>query len=332
MRACPAAASRARLSLRSTRSHVAAFGSRSSRLAFSRLTGSSAGCGHAVVVAADAVLVQPRRDTSRPRRAALRAPRAGVGAGHRGHRRLRDERCTPRATTSSDAPARTFFIAATSALVFSAVFFSSLLVRQRRRLRRRIVRPEVHQLAQRRDDVFALVAPRLVDAADRCCICAGGGGGSGFSASSSGVRLSLLTASSFAPAATSARIASVPAHGDGLVQQRRAVRRSWRSDSAPACEQHLQRFDRLASSPPRGTAARRCARTPARRQTARRGRPPSPSSPASCRRSRSCRATARRGGVRRPGLFFTSAGLHSTFAPCASISFSASTSEAIAAR
>ena len=96
--------------------------------------------------------------------------------------------------------------------------------RQRRRHRRRIVRAELHQLAQRGDDVLTRVALRLLGVRESLLL-PGGGGGSGFSASSSGVRLSLLTASSFAPAAASARMIATCRAVHRLMQRRRAVRR-----------------------------------------------------------------------------------------------------------
>ena len=83
--------------------------------------------------------------------------------------------------------------------------------------------------------------------------------------------LSLLTASSFAPFSTSARMTSTPADRDGLVQQRRAVRRL-RVGIGAGLQQHLERLDGLAV---RRLAERRRTETIEsrdRRQTTRRVR------------------------------------------------------------
>ena len=154
----------------------------------------------------------------------------------------------------------------------------------------------------------------------------GGGGGSGFSASSSGVRLSLFTASSFAPAATSARMIGDLPRRDGLMQQRRAVGILGVRIRAGG-EQHLHRFERLAV---RRFAERRRSETLEAGAGGERRAAPAVERHHH-RRLADVGVHAAPAAAVAPS-FFTSAGLHSTLAPLAIISFSASTSAATAAR
>ena len=153
--------------------------------------------------------------------AAARASRT-AGARRRCRRDLRQQRRRARRARRSGrgSPAPSSFLARPP-LVSSAFFV--LLGGQRRRHGRGIVGTELHQLAQRGDHFLTRVTldaevrqdPLLTPEA----------AAAGFSASCSGVRLSLLTASSFAPAATSVRMMATCRAVHRLVQRRRAVRR-----------------------------------------------------------------------------------------------------------
>ena len=182
------------LSLRSTRSHVAACGSRSSRLADLEVDRIVGRLRRAAVVAADAVLIQPgamlrgspaagrRRRASRPALCALPARGGGVGRDCARAGVAARPRAVAACASSTAAPTQTraaltstFFIAppASRPSLFIGLGLlrrpSSLLGGHRRRHRRRIVGPEPHQLAQRGDHVLARVALAAGRRAGRCC-------------------------------------------------------------------------------------------------------------------------------------------------------------------
>ena len=162
----------------------------------SSLTGPSAGKACALVVTPDAVLIH---EGARPAASAIRRRAAGLRSGA--------EQRKPNAaviTISSAFSLRgshcRYFGAFLSCLPLLVLIFVG---RQRRRLRRRIVGTKVHQLPQRRNDILFRIALRLIHVQIPHV---GGVRRLRPSARSRGVRLSLLTASSFPPAAASARI------------------------------------------------------------------------------------------------------------------------------